>query len=304
MMGGDVSVQSEAGRGSTFTLRLPAEVPAPTAEADKTVKQAAGPTAPAARASDGRATILVVDDDADARALATHVLSSEGYDVITAADGPEGLRLAREHHPTAITLDVLMPQMDGWAVLSSLKSDPDLADVPVIMVTMTGDRNLGYALGAADFMTKPIDRARLAAVLRRYACRKPMCRVLIVDDDPTSLALLGPTLEAEGWAVDAANSGEVALRRVAEERPDLILLDLMMPGMSGFEVAAELQRTPAWRSIPVVVMTAKDLSDDDRRRLNGLVGRVLQKGPDAKDGLLQAIGDLTSICALTRASTP
>jgi PAS domain S-box-containing protein len=301
MMGGEVSVESKEGRGSTFTIRLPAEVPAPPVDPGK---DGGGHAVPAPRSSDGRPTILVVDDDADARALATHVLSTEGYHVITATDGPEGLRLAREHHPTAITLDVLMPQMDGWAVLSSLKSDPDLADVPVIMVTMTGDRNLGYALGAADFITKPIDRSRLAAVLRRYACRKPVCRLLIVDDDPASRALIGPVLEAEGWVVDAADNGEDALRRVADERPDLILLDLMMPGMSGFEIAAELHRTPAWRSIPVVVMTAKDLSEDDYRRLNGLVGRVLQKGPDATEELLQAIGDLTSICAARRAASP
>jgi PAS domain S-box-containing protein len=302
MMGGDVTVKSEAGRGSTFIIRLPVEVPDPDGApnesgAPEAPRGAATTPADAARcAAPGQPTILVVDDDEDARALATHILSSEGYQVMTAADGPEGLRLAKAHHPTAITLDVLMPQMDGWAVLTSLKSDPELADIPVIMVTMTGDRNLGYALGASDFMTKPIDRSRLAALLKRYACPRVPCRALIVDDDPVSRATMRPALEAEGWVVDVAADGETGLRRVAEAPPDLILLDLMMPGMSGFEVATELHRNPVSRSIPVVVMTAKDLTQEDRQRLNGHVARVLQKGRDGTDELLQAIIEITAAC--------
>ena len=308
MMGGDVTVQSEAGRGSTFTIRLPVEVAASgaiTTEAAPSTAYAAhaAPPAPTSGVVPGRPTILVVDDDEDARALATRVLSSEGYRVITAANGPEGLRLAKEQHPMAITLDVLMPQMDGWAVLTALKSDPDLADIPVIMVTMTGDQNLGYALGASDFMTKPIDRARLTALLKRYACPRVPCRVLIVDDDPVSRATMRPVMEAEGWEVDGAEDGASGLRRVAADPPDLILLDLIMPGMSGFEVAAKLHGNPAWRSIPVVVMTAKDLTHVDRERLNGLVARVLQKGTDGTDGLLAAIREITTVCAMRASET-
>jgi CheY-like chemotaxis protein len=151
-------------------------------------------------------------------------------------------------------------------------------------------------LGASDFITKPIDRGRLVSVLRRYACRAMPCRVLIVDDDEAARERVRPLLKAEGWAVDAAADGEAGLRMVAASPPDLILLDLMMPGLNGFEVAAELHRNPAWRGIPVVVMTAKDLTDEDRARLNGLVARVLQKGADATGGLLQAIRDLTANC--------
>jgi CheY-like chemotaxis protein len=165
------------------------------------------------------------------------------------------------------------------------------------MVTMTGDQHLGFALGASDFITKPIDRGRLVSVLRRYSCRATPCRVLIVDDDEASRERVRPLLEAEGWTVESAADGEAGLRMVADSLPDLILLDLMMPGLNGFEVAAELHRNPAWRSIPVVVMTSKDLTEADRARLNGLVARVLQKGADATGGLLQAIRDLTSNCA-------
>jgi PAS domain S-box-containing protein len=297
MMGGDVTVQSEASRGSRFTIRLPEDVPRAGASPEELAARAAAATSAPCPAG-GRPTILVVDDDEDARKLTTHVLSGEGYAVIAAADGPEGLRLAREHRPAAITLDVLMPQMDGWAVLSALKSDPELADIPVVMVTMTSDRNLGYALGAAEFMTKPIDRARLAALLRRYACPRVPCRVLIIDDDPVARATMRPVLEAEGWAVDVAEDGAAGLRRVGEAPPpDLILLDLMMPGMSGFEVAAQLHDNPAWRTIPVVVMTAKDLTHVDRQRLNGLVARVLQKGSGGATELLRAISDITATCA-------
>src|SRR5688500_4461438 len=298
LMGGAGIAQSEGGTGPTRTNRRAGAG----AEAAGAAVPAAAPSDPRSASQpcppEGAPTILVVDDDADARALAERLLTNEGYRVVTAADGHEGLRLAREHRPLAITLDVLMPQMDGWAVLTSLKSDPELADIPVIMVTMTGDRNLGFALGASDFMTKPIDRGRLVSVLRRYACLAVPCRVLVIDDDPASRDLIRPVLEAEGWAVEVAEDGQAGLRRVAESPPDLILLDLMMPRVNGFEVAAQLHNHPTWRAIPVVVMTAKDITEEDRLRLNANVARVLQKGHDGTGGLLQAIHDLTSSCPL------
>ena len=303
MMGGDVLVESESGKGSTFTIRLPLEVPAANAVPGASTPAVAARAGSQPCPPEGAPTILVVDDDADARALAERLLTNEGYRVITASDGLEGLRLAREHRPVAITLDVLMPQMDGWAVLTSLKSEPELADIPVIMVTMTGDRNLGFALGASDFITKPIDRGRLLGLLKRYACRAMPCRVLVVDDDAVSRDLLRPVLEAEGWAVEEAEDGTEALRRVTEAPPDLILLDLIMPGMNGFELAATLHRSEAWRSIPVVVMTAKDLTEEDRQRLNGNVARVLQKGNDGTGGLLQAIRDISTFCPVPPAGT-
>jgi CheY-like chemotaxis protein len=205
------------------------------------------------------------------------------------------LRLAKEVRPCAITLDVLMPTMDGWAVLTALKSDDDLAGVPVVMVTITSDRTLAYALGATDFLTKPIERDRLLSVLRKldFDCRLVPCHALVVDDDPANRYLLRSTLEKQHWIVTEAADGQAALEAVRENKPDLILLDLMMPNVDGFEFAERLHADPRFRSIPVVVITAKDLTDDDRRRLNGSVLKVVRKGGSG-EGLLAALRGLTA----------
>jgi signal transduction histidine kinase/DNA-binding response OmpR family regulator len=283
MMGGDVTAESEAGRGSTFTIRLPAQV----AEA---VEEPA-PAGPAERAVPGVGTVLVIDDEAAVRDLMQRFLTREGFRIVTAAGGEEGLRLARELRPDAITLDVMMPGMDGWAVLSALKADPDLADIPVIMLTIVDDRNLGYALGASDYLTKPIDRERLVTVLRRHRRDLP---VLVVDDDVEVRQLFRRMLEPEGYTVVEAPNGRVALESLRAISPSVILLDLMMPEMDGFEFVAEFRRHEPWRAIPIVVVTAKDLSHDDRARLNGHVEKILQKGTHGREQLLAEVRDLVA----------
>jgi PAS domain S-box-containing protein len=288
MMGGDVTVESAAGKGSAFTIRLPLVATEQEAEAPKPQEE---------RPLKGRAgTVLVIDDDPAARDLMKRFLSREGFAAVTADSGDAGLRLAREVKPNVITLDVMMPKKDGWTVLQQLKADPELRDTPVIMVTIVDDKNLGYTLGAAEYLTKPVDREHLGRVLNKYRCPNPPCPVLLIEDDETTRGMMRQMLEREGWQVVEATNGREGLERVSESQPHAILLDLMMPEMDGFEFIVELRKRKEWRDIPVVVITAKELTVDDRRRLNGSVERILLKGAFSREELLGRVRELVSAC--------
>ena len=295
MMGGEITVESRPGEGATFSVRLPAVVP----EATPQPEEASACDTDADQA-DG--AILVIDDDPVVRDLMERFLTKEGYRVRIASSGTDGLRLARQVRPAAITLDVMMPMMDGWAVLSALKADPQLADIPVVMLTICDDKEIGYSLGAADYLTKPIDREQLAAVLQRHQGDDAPRPILIVDDEPDGRELLRRLLEGEGWSVLEAENGKVALERIADTTPELILLDLMMPEMDGFEFVAHLRRIESWRSIPVVVVTAKDITAEDRRRLNGSVESILRKSASPRDDLLRELREVVETMAPTRAN--
>jgi CheY-like chemotaxis protein len=292
MMGGDISVASTPGQGSTFTARLPAAVVEPEAASLTRVGETAA-TAP--QASEGAPTVLVIDDDPTVHDLMRRFLNKEGLQMITARSGEEGIRLARELRPAVITLDVLMPGMDGWAVLTALKADPALSEIPVIMLTIMDEKHMGYALGAADYLTKPINWERLSVLLHRYECARPPCPVLIVEDDAAIREMLRRRLEKESWTVIEAENGQTGLERMAERRPELILLDLMMPEMDGFQFLDEIRKEEAWRAIPVIVITAKDLTAAERQRLNGSVEKILQKGAYSREELIREVRDLVTV---------
>ena len=283
LMGGDITVTSTPGKGTAFRVSLPA----------RTGEVPAEPAIPALPAATGRRhasnLVLVIDDDAAVRDVMRRFLAREGFDVVTAADGEDGIRLARELQPAVITLDVIMPGLDGWSVLQRIQSDPDLASLPVIMLTILDDRQKGYSLGAAGFATKPIDRAQLSKLIDSVLAGRSIRHVLVVEDDPSARQVLRHTLVVEGWRVTEAENGRVALDCVERDPPDLILLDLMMPEMDGFQFLAELRRDPGRRELPVIVLTAADLTEEDRRQLNGGVEQILSKTASGCDELLDEL---------------
>ena len=298
MMGGDVSVSSEMGKGTTLTVRLPVAAAVVVARDQPSEAVTDVPSGDC---------VLVIDDDATARDLIADYLRQAGFAVITAAGGAEGLKRAKNHHPIAITLDVMMPDIDGWTVLAALRGDPQLADIPVIMATIVDERRQGMTLGAVGYLTKPIDGDKLVEIIRRYGAPSGPTRVLVVEDDATQRECVRSLLEPPQWLVTEAENGRIALDRLKDTVPDVIILDLMMPEMDGFQLVAALQQHLQWRRIPVVVVTALDLSAQDRARLNSGVETVLLKEAfkpsDLIDGLRRLVAKTRHLERMTEAAS-
>jgi signal transduction histidine kinase/CheY-like chemotaxis protein len=297
LMGGEVHVDSVPRQGSTFTISLPADegtdLPRSKGQEKQVMVPPPPPTPPTALpVLEDAATVLVIDDDPVMQRWIASALSEHRVRLISAPNGGEGLRLAREHRPQVIILDVVMPGMDGWAVLSAIKGNPELSDIPVIMSTMVHDRGMGYALGVSDFLTKPIDNKRLISVIERF-CHGGRARpVLVVDDDAVTRETLRRTLERDSWTVIEAADGRIGIDWVNEITFGLILLDLVMPEMDGFEFLELLRANDQWQDIPVVVVTSKDLSRGEREKLEQSVQRVLQKGTYSRSELLREVNRL------------
>ncbi len=296
IMGGEITVDSVVGEGTTFRVFLPvAERGVKPAESRQKrqplPEQAVAEVAePAGVPADGRTPlVLSIDDDKDVLDLLELVLENEGYRLITARSGPAGLKLAKTLKPDIVTLDVKMPDMDGWDMLAALKANEDTRQIPVVMLTIVDEATRGYALGATEYLVKPIEREPLLAAMARVVGTRKKPSVLLVEDDEPTRAMVREMLDGDCSSFVEAADGQEALERLAEARPDVILLDLLMPRMDGFDFLEALRAEGSNHSIPVIVVTAKDLTAEDHERLAGAVTRILQKNALSGTALLSEI---------------
>ena len=291
LMGGDIAVESVVGRGSTFCFSVPVHLPA--AAPQRSEEATPVVEAPRWRLPAGnKPLVLVVDDEPEVLYILEKYLRDEGYDIAVAHTGDEAIAKARELHPFAITLDVMLPGRDGWEVIQTLKSDESTADIPIIVLSMLDNRQLGYSLGASDYLVKPVSRNDLLERLERIKNGHPLVSVLVVDDDPIEQRVLATTFHDIGMEVTSCLDGPSALLWLETHQPDLITLDLMMPGMDGFSVLEVIKAQSKLQTIPILIITAKEITAQDRARLNNATASVIQKGPRQRDEVLHEVRGL------------
>lgn len=288
LLGGGIRVESELGKGSTFTINIPVTLDG---------VEAISLNERAFRIDPDKATILAVDDDPSAIYVIKRYLEGEGYQVIPAHDGHEAVRLAREIRPSAITLDIMIPGKDGWEVINELKGDPATRDIPIVIVSVLENKALGFSLGATDYLTKPVERETVLNTLGRLLpprCSGMNCaaKVLVVDDDPVHIMAMKAVLADKGYEVMVAPGGREAMELLKETTPCVIILDIMMPEVDGFMVIEELKKSKEKRGIPIIIMTAKDITDDDKKRLNGSILDIVKKGLFAEEEVLKDLRNI------------
>ena len=292
-MEAEIAVSSVPGQGSCFVVDFPVDPRAHTPPATISAVSAEE-TLP-----EGAPEVIVIDDDPDARELLRRMLAAGGFRALLASSGREGLDLCRSRSPAAVTLDVLMPAPNGWDVLSELKGDPALKEIPVVMVSTHLDSAKGFALGACEYLSKPIDREALIAALERHRPARGRGSVLVVDDDDVFRALVMRGLPKSDWVVTCARDGSEAMSLLSRQRPDIVLLDLMMPVMDGFQLLAALRATPEFRELPVIVVTARELSPGEQEELEQHAHHVIGKGGVTTDLLMQQL-DRVSRASISR----
>lgn len=308
LMGGEIELDSTPGEGSTFRFALPARLPQGRSVVERPAPAPERHTLPTAQPSGERPLVLIVDDDVEVIYILEKYLRDDGYEIVAAQSGDEAIEKARALRPFAMTLDIMLPGRDGWEVIQTLKSDPQTCDIQIIVLSMLDNRQLGYSLGATDYLVKPVSRADLLQRLAALRNGTPIRRAVVIDDDPIEQRVLTTVLHDEQMEVTAFSEGQAALAYLAEHTPDLITLDLMMPGMDGFEVLDAIRKLNHLQSVPVLVITAKDLLEEERRRLNGRIAAIIRKGPRQRTELLAEVREILQRrrqkLAATRAERP
>ncbi len=277
LMGGEIDVESNVGSGSTFTVRLPRNI-----SKAETVKEVVPSTA--------NVDVVIIDDDQNVRDFVSRALRADGIRTMVANDGEAGFELVSRVRPRLVVLDVLMPKMDGWTVLSKLKADAATTNIPVVLLTIAGQTELGYSLGAQEYLMKPVSKDELIAVARRLGVRSETPTLLVIDDDPGTQELVSRVLAKEGWQLSFAENGKAALNALQSDlQPDMILLDLQMPVMDGFDFLEALRAGAATTDAPIVVLTSLDLTSGEKAWLSERVATILEKGGQSPTSLLEIL---------------